>query len=266
MQEFISKRMTLLLVQFLPFAFLGCVQPDNSVRPVAKSTPAKIGPVSTAAAEPTQTTTGNSASVTGSCPAGSESAKAELRDCCRTRNWGKACDGGCWAAGVGEKLAQMCNGSKSAGNDCAQSPDKSKSGEWCNFHYNRRYCGISDSEWLATCKSSSAQNTPQAPSNDCGSSPAKTQTRDWCNFHYNRRYCGISDAEWVQTCTPAATTAPVPSPTATATANTAATAPCKITQNRGFPYPPCMQRKTAKLCEEGTEGKEEGKYCVWTGP
>jgi hypothetical protein len=219
LQEFISKRMTLLLVQFLPFAFLGCVQPDNSVRPVAKSTPAKIGPVSTAAAEPTQTTTGNSASVTGSCPAGSEPAKAELRECCRTRNWGKACDGGCWAAGVGEKLAQMCNGAKSAGNDC-------------------------------------------------GSSPARTQTREWCNFHFNRRYCGISDAEWVQTCTPAAaaTAAPVPSPAATATANSAATAPCKITQNRGFPYPPCMQRKTAKLCEEGTEGKEEGKYCVWTGP
>ncbi|MFZ9520837.1 MAG: hypothetical protein ACO3A4_10195 [Silvanigrellaceae bacterium] len=263
MQRFKSKLFFLISSIAFVSASMSCVQQDDSVRPVAKNTPAKSIPTSPAAAQPAQTTTENGKNPGSACPAGSEPATPDLRDCCRTRNWGKACDGGCWAAGVGEKLAQMCNGKASAGNDCSQSPDKSKTSEWCNFHYNRRYCGISDSDWLATCKSSPTQNTPQAPSNDCGSSPAKTQTRDWCNFHYNRRYCGISDAEWVQTCTPASAASASPAPAATSGSNTSA--PCKITQNRGFPYPPCPQRTTAKICEEGPEGKEAGKYCVWTG-
>lgn len=249
----------------------GCTPQSGKVTPIQTPARAVQSPIPpTVAPQPVQKDNG---SVTEGCPAGSEAAIPELRNCCRERNWGKACDGGCWAAGVGEKLTRMCNGTKTSTSDCAQSPAKSKTTEWCAFHYNRRYCGISDSEWISHCKNGSSGVTNPG-GNDCGKSPTKSLTRDWCNFHYNRRYCGISDAEWVQTCTPVqsstaasltteAASSPTPSSSPTATSPTPH---CKTTQNRSLPYPPCPQRTSAKTCEEGTNGKEEGQYCVWTGP
>lgn len=260
----LTQRSSLISAFFVALVTLiSCVPQGGTVKPVDKPALSVRNPTAPAAA-PGAPQTVNTNPATG-CPAGSEAAIPELRNCCRERNWGKACDGGCWQAGVGEKLSQMCNGNKTAASDCSQSPAKTNTSEWCSFHYNRRYCGVSDSEWISTCKTGSTgatPSTPSSPGNDCNKSPAKTQTNDWCNFHYNRRYCGISDSEWVQTCTPSSSTAVTPTPVQTTNAGT--TASCKTTQNRGFPYPPCPQRKSEKLCKEGPEGRENGRYCVWT--
>lgn len=97
------------------------------------------------------------------CPAGSEAAISELRACCRESRWGQSCDGNCWQAGVGEKLKKMCADKSAPVKDCDQSPDKTKTTEWCAFHFNRRYCGIPDSEWLKACKSTTA-SPAQSPS------------------------------------------------------------------------------------------------------
>lgn len=133
----------------------GCVPQGGDMRAVQKPAPAPAAsPVSTprATATTTTTTTVGAPAQTGGCPSGSEPAVPELRSCCKARNWGEACDGGCWQAGVGAKLQQMCNNAQPSSNDCAQSPDKTQKKEWCSFHFNRRYCGISDAVWLQTCK------------------------------------------------------------------------------------------------------------------
>ncbi len=257
------------------FTLTGCIPQGGDVRTIQRPVPAATPALTPIQADVPQVTGSPSAPLTQGCNETSEPAIPELRACCKERNWGKACDGGCWAAGVGEKLRKMCSDSKAPSGDCANSPEKSKKTEWCSFHYNRRYCGISDSEWIATCKTAAAATAaePASKPSDCGQSPEKSKTREWCDFHYNRRYCGVSDADWVQTCTPA----PTPKPTSTG-ANPPAATPkaspagtpakstgvCKTTQNRGFPFPPCPKRTTAKLCEEGQEGNENGRFCVWS--
>jgi hypothetical protein len=133
---------------------MSCMPQGQDVRTIARPTAAAtLSPRPSPQPPPAIAPQNNQNSTIQGCPAGSESAIPELRTCCRERNWGKSCDGGCWAAGVGEKLRQMCNNSPSETKDCGQSPAKSKVTEWCNFHYNRRYCGISDSEWVKTCTS-----------------------------------------------------------------------------------------------------------------
>lgn len=130
--------------------FSACVQPADDLRAVKKAT---VQPTVTVIPVQTQPARNDAPAVAeGTCPAGSEPAVAELRSCCKQRNWGQACDGGCWQAGVGEKLRKACTSSPAAGNDCASSPAKSAKSEWCSFHFNRRYCGISDADWLAHCK------------------------------------------------------------------------------------------------------------------
>ncbi|NBX16806.1 MAG: hypothetical protein EBR09_05515 [Proteobacteria bacterium] len=256
-------------------ALTGCV-PQGDVRTIQRPVPAASPSVSPN--KPTLSAPVEAPQVAGGCKEGSEPAAVELRSCCKERNWGQACDGACWQEGVGAKLKKMCQGPTAPASDCAGGPDKSKKAEWCSFHYNRRYCGVTDADWLATCKNSASSGGAGSPTssvslpNDCDKSPAKSQVRDWCNFHYNRRYCGITDAEWVKSCTPAPAastpaTTPAASPAAASPANTATpakTGTCKITQNRGFPFPRCPDRKTAKLCEEGTNGNEKGFYCVWS--
>ena len=133
---------------------MGCIPEATTIK---KTTPpvTSTGNINPPPAAPPPNDNPDTATV---CPSGSEPARPELRSCCRENNWGKACDGGCWAEGVGEKLSRMCNAgqSSSKGNDCAQSPSKSQTSQWCAFHYNRRYCGVSDADWIQTCKSATA--------------------------------------------------------------------------------------------------------------
>lgn len=264
------------ILRLTALLFLGCSQlifqagcvPQGDVRSIQRPVPAtspSVNPTQPQLSPPT-----DAPQNAEGCKAGSEPATSELRSCCKQRNWGQACDGACWQEGVGAKLKKMCLGASGPSSDCGNSPDKSRKSEWCSFHYNRRYCGVTDADWLATCKGSGTSGASSAVvlPNDCDKSPAKSQTRDWCDFHYNRRYCGISDSEWVQACTPAPSSS---GPTATSPSTSAGTptAPpkvgtCKITENRGFPFPRCPDRKNAKLCEEGTNGNEKGRYCVWS--
>lgn len=222
-----ASKLVLLLLAMTSFTH--CL-PDTRkevprVQPRPTATPSAIS-----SAQPVVSTTPLQSSNSSAldCPSGSEAALPELRNCCRQRNWGQACDGDCWAAGVGEKLKQMCNASQASASDCAQTPAKSKINEWCAFHYNRRYCGVSDADWVKSC-SASANAAPASPA-----APARA---------------------------PAAL---APAATVRATA-TPATPACRITQNRGFPFPRCQDRKSAKICEEGVNGNEQGRYCVWTG-
>jgi hypothetical protein len=189
----------LLLSQLAFLLVIACIPKGGEVRTVQKPRPA----ITASATPPNSNAPGlpssSSQTATG-CKEGSEPARPELRACCKERNWGQACDGGCWAEGVGEKLNRMCNAEKTPTSDCGNSPAKSQLTEWCKFHFNRRYCGVPDSEWISACKNDGAAAAPAG--NDCANSPAKDKVKDWCNFHYNRRYCGITDAAWVQACTP----------------------------------------------------------------
>lgn len=187
------------VMQFLLLLFFACTPKGGDIRTVQKPVPAVTASV-IPPGTPAPRVTGSSPQTAAGCREGSEPAIPELRACCRERNWGKACDGGCWAEGVGEKLSRMCNAPQASASDCGNSPAKAQITEWCKFHFNRRYCGVPDSEWIGACKTTAGSANPGG--NDCANSPAKDKTKDWCNFHYNRRYCGISDSEWVQTCTP----------------------------------------------------------------
>lgn len=95
------------------------------------------------------------ASSTTSCGTGREAATPELRECCRQQRWGDACNGSCWDAGASEKLRRVCVAGQSPTEpvkDCGQSPSRENTQAWCDFHFNRRYCGISDADWLKACR------------------------------------------------------------------------------------------------------------------
>lgn len=166
------------------FILTGCIPQGGDVRTIQRPVPAATPALTPIQADVPQVTGSPSAPLTQGCNESSEPAIPELRACCKERNWGKACDGGCWAAGVGEKLRKMCSDSKAPSGDCANSPEKSKKTEWCAFHYNRRYCGISDSEWLATCKTAAAATSaePVSKPSDCGQSPEKARLATGVTF------------------------------------------------------------------------------------
>lgn len=87
-----------------------------------------------------------------SCPDGSVPAVDTLKTCCSEKGWGESCNGPCWKEGVPEALAKLCQPETTPIKDCGESPKESDTKAWCDFHHNRRYCGVSDTDWLAQCK------------------------------------------------------------------------------------------------------------------
>ncbi|MEY4066065.1 MAG: hypothetical protein RIR26_2273 [Pseudomonadota bacterium] len=116
-------------------------------------------PVLPAPTAPRSNSNASSDGSSGSCGAGREAATPELRDCCRQQRWGDACNGPCWDAGAAEKLRRVCVAGQTPSEpvkDCGQSPARENTQAWCDFHFNRRYCGVSDADWLKACR-------PQTP-------------------------------------------------------------------------------------------------------
>jgi hypothetical protein len=119
----------------------------------------KLPPPAYGARTAIPTPTASDGSSGGSCGAGREAATPELRDCCRQQRWGDACNGPCWDAGAAEKLRRVCVAGQTPSEpvkDCGQSPARENTQAWCDFHVNRRYCGVSDADWLKACR-------PQTP-------------------------------------------------------------------------------------------------------
>lgn len=262
-------------VLFLPLhlSLLGVsCKPAQGPTPLAQGTQAPAVGVN-APLGATLNPIGGSGAVT--CPSGSEAANASLRDCCLLRSQISTCNDACWPTGTSQDLAKSCKAEIKTGNDCDQSPSKESTDSWCDFHYSRRNCGVSDSEWLAACKASSQPaeaHQATGGGNDCDKSPwtwLVINRKAWCDFHLIRRYCGVSDTEWIRHCepdSPSEATRSTASPASsgqTTTTRGGATAPCRLANpsQRGWPVPPCPKRNTARECVAGPDGS----YCKWYG-